>query len=80
MATNADKGIDVTWSRTNAGYPDYGHWNDVNAGNIFEAYATCVFLQSSACYTNRLRSSMWWAVLADVTARNLLALYVVTKD
>ena len=40
------KAIPVEWPPSSEIYADIPSWNAVNTGNIFETYATCVFLKA----------------------------------
>ena len=54
-------------------FADAPSWSAVNTGDIFETYATCVFLDADKEARETLRSILWAALLADPRAGRALA-------
>jgi DNA-binding CsgD family transcriptional regulator len=67
------------WPPSSEIYADIPSWSAVNTGNIFESYATCVFLKANREARSALRSILWAAILAEPRAARQLARHCKSK-
>ena len=63
----------MKWPPYSETHADVTSWAAVNVGNVFETYATCVFLKANKGTRSALRSILWAAILAEPRAASLLA-------
>ena len=64
----------MKWPAYTEIHADITNWAPGNVGNVFETYATCVFLEANKETRTRLRSLLWAAMLAEPRAAALLAM------
>ena len=62
------KAIPVEWPPSTVTHADIPDWSAVNTGNIFETYATCIFLMGGPQARKLLRSLVWATLVADPRA------------
>ena len=67
------KAIPTKWPPYTEIHADVPSWAAVNVGNIYETYATCVFLKANKGTRSALRSILWAAILAEPRAAAVLA-------
>ena len=68
------KATPMKWPQYTEIHADIANWAPPNVGNVFETYATCVFLEANKETRTRLRSLLWAAILAEPRAAALLAM------